>query len=322
LNAASKASKVVSAVHILGTLVIFPLHLIACLPPHAEDDGFRAKLAAGCRSSEECSALREEGEHRYKACTDRAIAAGRVDLAECNDALRQRRESGQMLTARSEADEKARWAQIHADRKQDDDERVKFEADRNRFADSCTDLAELEKAASAAKKPNVASRYRATISERRASSVRKIVQSLEWRTGRAPKVEVGRDEIAAARKSVEDLRCFDEDAAIKAKATVDAWATGVEKAVADEDACQASAACMGARAAVPVCNAIRDRRTYVNEIAQERRNPGGVVDLNALHDLGQRIQDIDAGLPGLKADYKAAAHKPFGEALCVSGASR
>jgi len=60
----------------------------------------------------------------------------------------------------------------------------------------------------------------------------------------------------------------------------------------------------------------------VNEIAQERRNPGGVVDLNALHDLGQRIQDIDAGLPGLKADYKAAAHKPFGEALCVSGASR
>jgi hypothetical protein len=54
----------------------------------------------------------------------------------------------------------------------------------------------------------------------------------------------------------------------------------------------------------------------VQDIARENSNPGGVRDLQVLHDAGVTIQNVDAQLPALKTRYAALAHKPFAPPAC------
>jgi hypothetical protein len=112
------------------------------------------------------------------------------------------------------------------------------------------------------------------------------------------------------------LRQYDADAADKLQARVDAWSAGVDKQIADEEKCRQTPQCMGDRIALPLCDAIADRRDAAQSIVKERSNPGGVVDLSALHDLGQRIQQDDAAIASLKRQYASAVHKSFSEASC------
>jgi hypothetical protein len=73
---------------------------------------------------------------------------------------------------------------------------------------------------------------------------------------------------------------------------------------------------MANRLTPQLCEAIRDRKSAVDGMATEKRNPSGYVDVRLLHDLGQRVQDDDATIAELKADYAKLAHKPFSEASC------
>jgi hypothetical protein len=54
-----------------------------------------------------------------------------------------------------------------------------------------------------------------------------------------------------------------------------------------------------------------DRQEAKRQIAHEKSNPGGVVDLVMLHDLGERMQMDDNNIANLKSQYLATAHRPF-----------
>jgi len=112
------------------------------------------------------------------------------------------------------------------------------------------------------------------------------------------------------------LRQYDADAADKLQARVDAWSAGVDKQIADEEQCRQTPQCMGDRIALPLCDSIADRRDAAQSIAKERSNPGGVVDLSVLHDLGERIQQDNAAIADLKRQYAATTHRPFSEGSC------
>src|ERR1700689_3185330 len=62
--------------------------------------------------------------------------------------------------------------------------------------------------------------------------------------------------------------------------------------------CRASQACLDARWAKKTesiaCSTIASRKLAAQQMALEKANPSGVVDLRRLHDLGQAIQDMDA----------------------------
>lgn len=107
-------------------------------------------------------------------------------------------------------------------------------------------------------------------------------------------------------------------------AAAEAWAAALDAEIDRTQTCVMTTGCMAARAAAdakealePVCEMIAQRAKDVRDIARERSNPGGVVDLKLLHRIGEEIQWIDnEELPARKARYAAAAHKPFTAGLC------
>ena len=111
------------------------------------------------------------------------------------------------------------------------------------------------------------------------------------------------------------LHCF--DTASDAEARVEKWLAARDAAIADELKCRASNACMASRVAAQVCATIADKREALAQIAAERRNPGAVVDLSTLHDLGERVQSDDATIAQARARYASLAGHAFSEALCA-----
>jgi len=96
------------------------------------------------------------------------------------------------------------------------------------------------------------------------------------------------------------------------------WASAIERDLDEELQCRASAQCMADRAraiadqiACDICAAIEDRDDARRQMATERANPSGVVDLVALHDLGERIQFATNNIANLKSQYLATVHRAF-----------
>lgn len=89
-----------------------------------------------------------------------------------------------------------------------------------------------------------------------------------------------------------------------------------EKSIADEETCRGTDACVAAR----VCAVLADRDAVAKAIAKEKANPGGVVDLVLLHDLGRQLQDDNAAIPELKAQFQRARAKVFSERMCATAA--
>lgn len=79
-----------------------------------------------------------------------------------------------------------------------------------------------------------------------------------------------------------------------------------------EDACEATDACMATR----VCEAIAARADVDAQIRRERANPGGVVNLKLLHDLGEQAQATDDVIAARKKRFAAARKKAFAAAMC------
>lgn len=90
----------------------------------------------------------------------------------------------------------------------------------------------------------------------------------------------------------------------------------IEHDIAAETACRASARCLDERAAATACSALADKRALVDDMARERSNPSGVVDLVTLHELGADIQVKEGIYAAAVADFRAQRHKPFSESLC------
>jgi hypothetical protein len=85
--------------------------------------------------------------------------------------------------------------------------------------------------------------------------------------------------------------------------------------VAAERACRGDAKCVAARAAKkaeadffaavvsPMCEADKIRELAAADIARERANPSGVVDLNYLHQAGEQMQTAQQQLKELSPAY-------------------
>ena len=110
-----------------------------------------------------------------------------------------------------------------------------------------------------------------------------------------------------------------------------AWAEEEDAAIDREAACRAAPQCLTDRAAEraaaqakafldkttqDTCTLVHQRAAATKDIATEYANPTGVVSLTTLHERGAEIQSIDARLPGMKAQYVKAAHKPFVATVC------
>ena len=124
--------------------------------------------------------------------------------------------------------------------------------------------------------------------------------------------------IETGRKKVVAYKCYAPDAGPALEEKFDAWADKVEQEISEEIKCRASEACRARRIANSICGTIEDKKEALQMIARERKNPGHVVNLRTLHDLGERVQADDASIAESKRDYMSLAKKPFTEALCRS----
>jgi hypothetical protein len=273
-------------------ILVVPLLLthVGCAPA---DVGPRAKPAAGCGTVEACTALHDE-------------AAGSGDA-------------------------------VIAERKRVAAEQAKYRDDAKRLGSSCQDITALEAAAAAIRQQEpsdptlgdrrradeyVASEYSKLAQERRDDRVRRVTGEIgSWLKAfvslqDADNPAQAREDIPKTRALLEDLHCYDAAAADKLRADVDAWASAREKAISDEETCRATPACMGARVAVPLCEAIATRRGAMQDIARQRANRAGAVNLALVHDLRQQVQEDDATITELRAKYLATTHKGFDDASC------
>jgi hypothetical protein len=125
-----------------------------------------------------------------------------------------------------------------------------------------------------------------------------------------------RGAIGRMKSQMKLYHCYDEDAAKELDPCVEKWVTDTGSAIDEEIKCRASDECRARRIAASICATIADKREAQQQMATERRNPGGVVDLQVLHDLGERIQIDDGNITKLRADYAGLAKKTFSEALC------
>lgn len=119
------------------------------------------------------------------------------------------------------------------------------------------------------------------------------------------------------RKTAGLLRCYDPSAAAGVDEQVSRWSAALDAAIAQELTCRASPDCMAQRVGAKICGVLADRREAVAAMSRERSNPGGVVDLVTLHDLGEKTQFDDATLGQLRANYTALAHRAFNDATCA-----
>jgi hypothetical protein len=216
-------------------------------------------------------------------------------------------------------------------------EEVQRAIDFQRLGSSCDDLAELERIGATLK--HVGSTYIAEAKRRRQETWRQLMRPFaelgsamgEWTPdffakstngdGDAPEIR-GRQSpmqmIQAAKTGLTQAQCYTskQEAIAQSLAVVDQESAQVTKLIADEKSCRITPACIGARIAAEICADLKDRREVQKQINEEKANPGGVVDLELLHSLGERAQADDAAITSEKAQYAKTTHKPFTEALC------
>jgi len=128
------------------------------------------------------------------------------------------------------------------------------------------------------------------------------------------------DYTAWLKKSVEDgkaLKAADPDGSTDAIRRLIDRAAAVKVIVDADKACRTSQPCLDARwvsqTERTTCNIVISRREAAKQLALEKANPSGVVDLRRLHDLGQAIQDMDAQLAAFRVSYPKVAHHPLPE---------
>jgi hypothetical protein len=222
------------------------------------------------------------------------------------------------------------WQSVQRDQR-------RYASDAARLTDSCADIASL-RAIAGEVVPSVARAYLDEADrreKRQAAQIKAVTAELfakangwtveffsegdtpDGARGDIEGTETPRVAIPAVKERLERARCYSDTEVTRADAVLDKLSALMESAIADEAKCRATPSCMGARIAVNVCGWIASRKDALREIASEKANPGGVVDLVKLHDLGQSVQALDGRIGAGKADYVRATHKTFSETACA-----
>jgi hypothetical protein len=309
------------------------LGLTARCVPAVGDDGFRAKLAAGCHSDTECAALYQEADARTVAC----MKVARSD-DECVEVFHDRTAALNLHAVRQEAVaadvREKNLAAFQADANEDRQVR----ADLLELHESCDDVATLTAAAAKARSQWAIDRYTEAAQQRRSQQVSYLVGEIGRETGRSrgysrvvhpdgtetrksslpgmANPEALRSRIAEVRALVERLRCYDAAAATTAAGDVNVWATELDAAITAEMSCRATPQCLADRLVPSLCEAIAGRKDALSGIARERQNPSGYVNATLLHDLGEDAQIDAATAADLRKRYTAIAHRPFDDSRC------
>ncbi len=105
----------------------------------------------------------------------------------------------------------------------------------------------------------------------------------------------------AAKKEARDRKDAEEEAAVQAEIAQ----------------CKANPKCTWDRVAVPLCQALKDKRAYQQDLAKEQANPSGFVNATYLHDLGAEIQTCDANIAMFRKEYREQMGRGFNEATCA-----
>jgi hypothetical protein len=271
------------------SFVLIALISVYAACTHA-DDGFRARLAAGCNSEAVCVALYESADARWQRCMH-DDNTGRS----CSEQAQDRSDAQAMFKKVDDETEQARRDAIEAPMRKAQEEFQKRQAE--------------EEAARA--KEECSQPFLAT-------ATRHIDQhlALDERTDLGLLGTQANSEAADARDAILQIRHCDPELADRLAPDVEAWLAQINQAIKDEDACRKTPSCMTPRFVEPLCQAISDRRSAGQSMARERSNPSGYVDRRVLYDLGQRIQGDDDTIQDLKAKYVALMHKAFNDAAC------
>jgi hypothetical protein len=275
--------------HGLGTIAV--LALTACLG--TQEQAFRNRVALGCHTKQQCVELEQDAATRSQACeSHNARNPATMDQWDCAPLAEDLKTATMMLAdlegrTKREADDKAQAERAAAA----EDARV------SALGDSCEGLTAIEDAAAHAPPPRDA-QYRDLARTRRESKVAALSTQLDQTLQSKPDLSDvtaarawAQGAATAARASVDQLRCYDGDAAAKRQPQVDAWVSSTTDAIDKEEACRASPRCLTDRKLIPLlCDAIQNRHTAAD----------------------------DAAIAKLRAQYKAEAHVAFDDKACQS----
>lgn len=300
------------------------LFCVGCLMP--ADDGFRARVASGCRTVAECTDLERDAHNRYAHCS----ASGRRNG--CDEALTDRQEARRLLSearGRDATDKNSKIDQHRAEYNATARERQRLHDVIKQLTGRCDDADRVSSAlASPAEKvpvsdrESLASDLKDRATKRRQDHVAHVEAHVRHRMQKRDLEGIDdlskvSSEVDDVKKEVASLKCErgpDDSATLRAN--VDQWAADVAKQIAAEETCRKSPECLGARLAKPLCETIEERRQLEKDLARERANPAGVVNLNYLHQLGSAMQDADRKIADLKKDYAVTTKRPFSDAAC------
>jgi len=306
--------------------------LAGCVLPH-HDDGFRARLAAGCASKEACAALEGEASRRYAECQRRGAR-----WQDCQDLAEDRSAARRLQTEQEHREEGQRHARVqerHASIAAVSAERTRLDGVAGRLKGTCEDaalvdatIAQVPGDVPQAERDEIVARFREKARKRRDEHLQQIKGRIESAMRRrvnlteAADPESARAPVQEVQRLVAEAACPNEgrlDLLAELAGRVEAWAAATEKGIQEEKACRATPSCIGGRVAKPLCEAIQRRKDLAADIARERANPAGVVNLTYLNQLGREVQDTDDEIANLKKDYASAAKKPFSESVCPRG---
>jgi len=137
-------------------------------------------------------------------------------------------------------------------------------------------------------------------------------QDLDAETGA---VTTLRDTVAKLQAHESTLSPADQKAAKVYEARVLAWAANEDTVLATEETGRSDIA-------VPLCDAVNSLAELKAELAREKANPSGVVDLNELHRIGGEMQVVQDRIKELSPPYIAFRHHAFttwdSEGACVA----
>ncbi len=269
-------------------------------PAPAATDDFRGRLAVGCKSKQECDALVAEADARGGRC----VSAPTGD--DCDRLLRDIHVASVLQANEKQADDATERTQnLQAMQARSDAEaQTRAVAQEQQAADAKVSGLKWQLKWYLDKKP-----YGQTVHTDGSVTLRPYLAN-EKNPG------AHRKDIDDAKAILEQIRAADEGAATTAQPDFDSWLTEWEKYISDEETCRAAPKCLADRVAVPLCEAIAGKREALRGIAQERRNPAGVVNLTALHDMGEDAQIDEATIQELRAKYAALVHRAFNGLTC------
>lgn len=103
-----------------------------------------------------------------------------------------------------------------------------------------------------------------------------------------------------------------------AKKAAQEQAQAADEAAVDAEIaqCRADSRCVWKRVSEPLCEALKNKRLYQQDMAKERANPSGVVNIKYLHELGVEIQSCDENIAMFRKDYREQMHRALDEAKC------